>query len=214
MKTVPPDIPLNVTPGPARKQLSPAENGEFLRRQAEFEAAYRCAGEPLALLDALRDAWWSRQTVPGWLVTNIGDALIRQRTDEEAERYWDRMRHVQRYIIVRDLRRKEHTKDSALDVAVKILADQRAAASRRTIEGSYDKVERSLKQRERESEFFYLVALVDELGCAIGNGSSTVMSDGTYVNGTYVSSDYVGADYQQFNGHTVAIDGGRRPGKV
>jgi hypothetical protein len=213
MTTTAPDIPLRITARPTFKPLSPAENGEFLRRQAEFEAAYRCTGEPLALLDALRDAWWSRQTVPGWLVTNIGDALIRQRTDEEAERYRDKMRHVQRYIIVRDLRRKEHTKDNALDVAVKILADQRAAASRRTIEGSYDKVERSLKQRGRESEFFYLVALVDErIGCTIGNGGSTVVSDGTL---TYVSSDYVGADYQQFNGHTVTIDtSARRPGKV
>src|SRR5262249_4189962 len=136
MKTAPPDIPLRITGRPIHKPLSPAENDEFLRRQAEFEAAYRRTGEPLALLDALRDAWSSRQAVPGWLLADIGNALIRQRTDAEAERYRDRMRHVRRYIIVRDLRRKEHTKDSALDVAVKILADQRAAAERATIEKS------------------------------------------------------------------------------
>src|SRR5262245_687810 len=189
MKTDQRDIPPNVTPGPVHKQLSPAESDEFLRNQAEYEAAYRRTGEPLALLDALRDVWWSRQTVPGWLVTNLGDALIRSRTDAEAERYRDRMRHVQRYIIVRDLRRKEHTKDSALDAAVKILADQRAAAERGTSEKSYERVKIDLKQRDRESEFFYLVAAVDE-----GNGGSE----------TYCSSDYVGADWQQFNGHTRA----------
>jgi hypothetical protein len=213
MTTAPPDIPPRVSNRPFHKPLSPAEEDEFLLKQAEFEAAYRCTGDPLALQEALNHAWFSRQTVPGWLMREIGYALIRSRTDEEAERYQDRMRHVRRFIIVRDLRRKEHTKDNALDVAVKILADQRAAASRRTIEGSYDKVERSLKQRGRESEFFYLVALVDErIGCTIGNGGSTVVSDGTL---TYVSSDYVGADYQQFNGHTVTIDtSARRPGKV
>jgi hypothetical protein len=163
MTTTPTDIPLRVASRPTFKQLSSAENEEFLRRQAAFEAAYRRTGEPLVVLDALRDAWWSRQTVPGWVLFDIGNAVISARTNEAAERYRDRMRHVQRYIVVRDLRRKDHTKDSALDAAVKILADQRAAASRRTIEGSYDKVERSLKQGGRESEFFYHVALVDEL---------------------------------------------------
>jgi hypothetical protein len=192
MTTTPPDIPLRVTARPRFKLLSSAENEEFLRRQAEFEAAYRRTGEPLALLDALRDAWWSRQTVPGWVVTDIGAALIRQRTDKEAERYRDRMRHVQRYIIVRDLRLKGYTKDSALDAAVKVLADQRAAAERATIEKSYDLVRRDLERQGIASEFFYLVA---------GHGDSTVGSDGT---STYCSSDYVGSDYQQFNGHTVA----------
>ena len=82
------------------------------------------------------------------------------------------MRHIQRYIAVRNLRRNGHTKDSALNEAVDFLAkqrvaasppvDRRAVASRRTIEASYDKVERSLKRQGRESEFFYLVALVDE----------------------------------------------------
>jgi hypothetical protein len=172
MTTTPTDIPLRVTNRPTFKQLSSAENEEFLRRQAEFEAAYRRTGEPLVLLDALRDAWWSRQTVPGWVLHDVGNALISARTDEAAERYRDRMRHVQRYIVVRDLRRKDHTKDSALDEAVDLLAEQqmaacdaprRAVASRRTIEGSYDKVERSLKQWGRESEFLYLVAFVDEL---------------------------------------------------
>jgi hypothetical protein len=151
-------------------------------------------------LDALRDAWWSRQTVPGWVVTDIGNALIRQRTDEEAERYRDRMRHVQRYIVVRDLRGNDHTKDRAVDAAVAILAAQRAAAERGTIEKSYDRVRRDLERQGTASEFYYLVALVDELG----HGCSTVVSDGT---STYCSSDYVGSDYQQFNGHTVADRG-------
>jgi len=163
MTTTPTDIPLKVTARPIFKQLSAAENAEFLRRQAEFEAAYRRTGEPLALLDALRDAWWSRQTVPGWVLHDIGNALISARTDKAAERDRDRMRHVQRYIVVRDLRRKGHTKDSALDQAVEVLAKQRAAAVRGTIEKSYDKVERSLKQEKHESEFCYHVALADEL---------------------------------------------------
>jgi hypothetical protein len=162
MTTIPPDVPPQVTDRPIFKQLSPAENDEFLRKQAEFEAAYRCTGDPLVLWDALRHAWWSRQTVPGWLVLPTGNALIEQRTDEVAERYRDRIRHVRRFTLVRNLRRKGNTKDGALDKAVEFLADESAAASRRTIEDSYDVVKRDLQRRGRESEFFYFVADVDQ----------------------------------------------------
>jgi hypothetical protein len=147
--------------------LSPAEDDDFLCRQTEFEATFRRTGDPLALWDALRHAWWSRQTIPGWLVVEIGNALIRSRTDEEAERYRQRQRHVRRFIVVRSYRRKGLTKDAALDRAVRSLAGEPAAASRRTIEFSYDKVERDLKRRGRESEFFYFVALADRDGVSL-----------------------------------------------
>jgi hypothetical protein len=157
MTTTPPDIPLTVTDRPVHKPLSPAENDGFLRKQAEFEAAYRRTDEPLVLSEALHHVWFSQQTVPGWLNGEIGEALIRARTDKEAERYRDRMRHVRRFVIVHSLRRKGYTKDIALDRAVKLLAGEGAAASRRTIEVSYDTVKRDLKRRGRESEFFYFV---------------------------------------------------------
>jgi hypothetical protein len=160
---------LTVIDRPPFTELSPADEQEFLREQAMYEAAYRRTGDPQVLFDALNHAWWSRQTVPGWLVLANGAALIEQRTDEQGERYRERMRHIQRYIAVRDLRQtvdertgKKYTKDSALNKAVALLAEQHAAASRRTIEDSYDKVKRDLEQHERESEFFYLVALVDQ----------------------------------------------------
>jgi len=162
MKTAPPDIPPNVTRGPVHKQLSPAEYDDFLRKQAEYEAAYRRTGDPLALQEALSHISFSRQTVPLWLMQNIRDALLRQRTDEEAERYRDRKRHVRRFILVRNLRRKGRTKDAALDLAVELLAAERAAVSRRTIQDSYDTVKRDLNLRGRESEFFYFVAESDQ----------------------------------------------------
>jgi hypothetical protein len=162
MPTIPPDVPSQVIDRPIFKQLSPAENDDFLRKQSEFEAAYRCTGDPLALAAALRHAWWSRQTVPAWLALEIGNALIRLRTDEEAERYRERMRHVRRFTLVHNLRHKGKTKDGALDLAVEFLADEPAAASRRTIEDSYDVVKRDLKRLGRESEFFYFVADEDQ----------------------------------------------------
>lgn len=171
MTTTPPDIPRRIT-WAFYKQLSPDEEREFLCKQAEFEAAYRRTGDPLVLWNAILHAWSLRQTLPNWLMLPFGKVLIEQRTDEVAERHRERMRHIQRYIAVRNLRRNGHTKDSALNEAVDFLAkqrvaasppvDRRAVASRRTIEASYDKVERSLKRQGRESEFFYLVALVDE----------------------------------------------------
>ena len=161
-KKIPPDIPLPVRDRLPFKPLSPAENEEFLRRQVEFEAAYRRTGDPEVLFSAILHAWWSRQTIPGWMVLDIGNALIRNRTDKEIERYHDRMRDVRRYIVVRDLREKKgRTKPAALECAVKFLAGEPAEGTWRTIEVSYDKVRKSLEREGRESEFFYLVALFD-----------------------------------------------------
>lgn len=147
---------------------------EFLRKQAEFEAAYRTTGDPQVLWHALLHAWSSQQTVPKWLVWDIGPALIEQRTDAVAERYRERMRHVQRYIVVRDLRSDGHTKDSALDQAVESLAQQRAAAERGTIEDSYDRVRRDLDRQKNASEYFYLVALLPEAPALAPRADSTI----------------------------------------
>ena len=163
------DIPRRVRNRPSFAALAPEAEQEFLHKQAGFEAAYSTTGDPQVLVHALLHAWSSGQTIPGCVVMNIGNALIKQRTDKVADRYLERMRHVHRYIVIRDLRRtvdertgKKYTKDSALDAAVKILAKQRAAASRRTIEDSYDRVRRDLERQGSASEFFYLVELVPE----------------------------------------------------
>ena len=92
----------------------------------------------------------------------IGATLIRLRTDEEAERYRDRMRHIQRFLVVRDLRRKGHTKDTALDRAVGMLDGEPAGSVRGTIEKSYNTVRKDLQRRGRDSEFFLLIALIDQ----------------------------------------------------
>jgi hypothetical protein len=146
---------------------------EFLRQQAEFEAAYRTTGDPQVLWHALLHAWSSRQLPSGRVVLDIGSVLIEQRTDEAARRYRDRMRHVQRYIVVRDLR-SNRTKNSAVDAAVEILAAQRAAAERETIEKSYDLVKRDLERQGNTSEFFYLVALVPEAPALAPRADSTL----------------------------------------
>jgi hypothetical protein len=156
------DIPPRVRNRPVFAALSPEDEQEFLRQQAGFEAAYRATGDPQALCHALLHVWSSRQTPPAWVVRDILNALIEQRTDEAAERYRERMRHVQRYLAVRDLRSKGHKKDDALDQAVEVLARQRAAAARGTIEDSYNRVRRDLERQRNASEFHYLVVLVPE----------------------------------------------------
>jgi len=169
-------IPRRVGDRPNFKQLSPAENDEFLRKQAGFEAAYRTTGDPQVLWHALLHLWASKQTPPAWIVRDLGSALIERRTDEVAERYRERMRHVQRYVAVQDLRDAGHTKDSALDQAAEspALAMQRAAAERGTIASSYDRVRKDLKRRGRESEFFYLVELVPEAHALAPTADSTL----------------------------------------
>src|SRR5262249_15127052 len=92
----------------------------FQSKQAEYEAAYRGTGEPLALYEALLNAsaYLQFPAELNWLVEALGDTSMRGRTDQTARRFRERMRHVQRYRCVRDLRQKGHKKDRALDLAV------------------------------------------------------------------------------------------------
>jgi hypothetical protein len=182
MTTTPPDV-------------QPAENDDFLRKQAELEAAYRTTGDPQVLWHALLHAWSSRQTIPAWLVWDIGAALIGQRTNKAAERYRERLRHVQRYIVVRDLRNavnehtgKKYTKNKALDLAEEALAKQRAKVERGTIERSYDQVRQDLERRESASEFFYLVELVPEAPALAPRADTTLFT----ADSTITTADIAG----------------------
>src|SRR5262245_9495689 len=122
----------------------------FQRKQAEYEAAYRRTGEPLALCEALLHAQAAQQLTPDWLVTALRDIVMRDRTDQAVERFRERMRHVQRYRCVRDLRQKGHIKDCALDLAVEKLEATEAAGVRSTIGYSYDLVSRDLRRKKHE----------------------------------------------------------------
>jgi hypothetical protein len=161
----------------------------FEREQAKFEAAYRRTGEPLALYETLLHATAAKQLTPRWLVEALGKVILQGRTDQTAERFRERMRHVQRYRCVRDLRQKGHIKDCALDLAVTALEGTDAAGARPTIEHSYDLVRRDLKRTEQESEYFYLVARADP---AVVPVSVTRRSDGaTVINGVALQSSGV-----------------------
>jgi hypothetical protein len=133
----------------------------FERKQAEFEAAYRRTEDPLILYEALRHVQAARQMPPDWLMEACGDSILRDRTDQTAERFKERMRHVQRYRCVRNLRLEKHTKDRALDLAVDRLEPKGERAARSTIEESYNRVSRDLKRAGRDSEYFLLVARSD-----------------------------------------------------
>jgi hypothetical protein len=152
------NIPPKVKNRPAFRKLSPDEEEAFLREQAEYEAAYRRTGQTLALWEALKHVHREGQTVPDWLTWNSFEPLVTTATTgEKAERYRERLRHVQRYICVRDLWRKEGTKERALDQAVVDLRAEGAAAARSTIADSFDLVRKSLEREGRESEFFFFV---------------------------------------------------------
>jgi hypothetical protein len=135
----------------------------FQRKQAEYEAAYRRTGEPLALYEALLNAraYLQFPAELDWLVAAVGNIIKRDRTDQTAERFRERMRHVQRFRCVRDLRQKGHTKDQALDLAVAAFEARGEATKRSTIDASYNTVSRDLKRKGRESEYFLLVARSD-----------------------------------------------------
>ncbi len=149
------------------RPLSPDEEREFRNAQAKYEAAYRSGGDPRVLLSAFMHVWWAGQTLPRWLVPAIGELIAKSQTKEEAERFQERMRHVSRFICVRDLRRIpateggrrkwKYTRDEARDLAAEKLKGTGAFASRATIEDSYDRVRKDLELYGRESEFFFYV---------------------------------------------------------
>jgi hypothetical protein len=164
-----------------------AEN--FQRKQTEYEAAYRRTGEPFTLYQALLNAGAYLQLPPelDWLVTAVGNAIMGNRTKDTAERFKERMRHVQRYRCVRDLRQKRPNKDGVLECLTKNQALKLATvklkaagdtATQRTIENSYDRVSRDLKRKKHESEFFWLVARSDPTVVPV---SVTRRSDGMVV---------------------------------
>jgi hypothetical protein len=135
----------------------------FQRKQAECEAAYLNTGEPQALVEALRNARGYPQlpTELNWLMVAAGEFIMRSITAQMAERFKERMRHVQRYRCVRDFRRKGHKKELALDLAMAELEATDAKGALPTIRDSYDRVYRDLKRVKHESEYFYLVARSD-----------------------------------------------------
>jgi len=112
------------------------------------------------LCHALVRAYSSGRPFPRWLVWHTLETLVAQRTGAATRGYYDRLRHVQGYTVVLNLRSNGHTKDDALDAAVGILAAQRAAAERETIERSYDLVRQDLDRQGQASAFYYLVTLV------------------------------------------------------
>ena len=125
------DIPPEIIDRPAFTKLSPDDERAFLRVQAEWHAAYRRTGDPLALWEALSHVQRSGQTVPDWLRMAFFKIVIGATANSLAERYRERERHVRRYICVRDLREtvnkhtgKKHTKDEALDQTVKGYASE------------------------------------------------------------------------------------------
>ena len=142
----------------------------FQRKQAEYEAAYHRTEEPFVLVEALwhADAYLQFPADLNWLVTAVGERIMKDRTDDMAECFKERMRHVRRYRCVRDWRNRHpddsdalYTKNQALKLAAAELEAAGEAAAQRTIEDSYDRVSRDLKRAGQKSEFFWLVARSD-----------------------------------------------------
>ena len=138
-----------------------ADLKNFHRKQAEYEAAWRRTEDPLVLDEALLHADAAEQPLPDWLVTAVGNAIMKGRTDEVAERFRERDRHVQRYRCFRDLRKKGHAWNDALNLAAAKLEATDAAGMPSTIEKSYMRVKHDLELAGRESEYFFLVARSD-----------------------------------------------------
>ena len=137
-----------------------ADLKNFHRKQAEYEAAWHRTRDSLAVYEALLNADAAEQPLPDWLVTAVGNIIMKGRTDQTAERFRERMRHVQRYRCIRDLRRK-HIRERALDLAVTALEAKGEGAARSTIADSYDQVSRDLKKAGPKSEYYFLVARSD-----------------------------------------------------
>jgi hypothetical protein len=138
-----------------------ADLKNFHRKQAEYEAVWRRTADLLALEEAVHNADLAEQPLPDWLVTAVTNFIMKCRTDQMTERFRERMRHVQRYRCVRDLRQKKHSRERALDLAVAALEAKGEGAARSTIADSYDRVRRDLKKAGSNSEYYFLVTRSD-----------------------------------------------------
>jgi hypothetical protein len=140
-----------------------ADLKNFRRKQAEYKAAYRATKEPRVLYEALLNAraYLRFPAELNWLVKALGEFSMKGRTDQTAERLRERMRHVQRYRCVRNLRQEGHSYGDALKQAAVKLADTDDPAAESTIEKSYNKVNQDLEQKGPRSEYHLLVAQSD-----------------------------------------------------
>ena len=141
-----------------------ADLKNFQRKQAEYEAAYLCTGDPLVVYEAMLHARAAGQVSPNWMMQAMGNILLKSRTDRTVERFQDCMLHVHRYRCVRDLRQKLGelgSKDCALDLAVEQFAAKGDTTARSTIKDSYDRVSRDLNRLGRDSKYYHLVVQSD-----------------------------------------------------
>src|SRR5262249_60649313 len=90
---------------------------------------------------------------------------MKNRTDGIAERFKERMRHVQRYRCVRDWRNRHpddsdvlYTKNQALELAAAELEAAGETTAQKTIDNRYDRVSRDLKRLGRKKEFCRFVS--------------------------------------------------------
>jgi len=68
-----------------------------------------------------------------------------RRSKKQAERFRESRRHLERYTLVRELRKAGATLEKAVDLAAKRLVGSDAAAATDTIEKSYKNVKSNLK---------------------------------------------------------------------
>jgi hypothetical protein len=127
--------------------LPPADRAKYEERMSGLKQAWDATRDPAYFREAFTWSFLYRQPTPRWLY-EAGDTIAAgRRTKQHDERYLDGQRHLLRYEMVRAFREAGWTEDEALDKACERLREMGAAASRSTIEDSYDRIWRELQAK-------------------------------------------------------------------
>jgi hypothetical protein len=138
--------------------LPPAIRKRFEERLTECRRTWEETGDPLAVAEAISWVYFHRQTIPPWLEDAAIRSLARLRTDQQARRHREAMRHWGRWRWVKDGIEDGLTWDQAYDRAARMLAGDAEVdveSIRESVRKSYQLVQRKVRSR-RTGEFWFL----------------------------------------------------------
>jgi hypothetical protein len=139
------NIPKDANGNPVFLILPPHDRARYEEWMAEYEQAWRTTKDPIYFRAASTVNFIHRQPQPRWLYEAGDEIAAGRRTKRHEQRYLDALRHCLRYETVSHLRAEGLTLEEALTKAGEKLERMGLAASRYTIEDSYDRMVREIR---------------------------------------------------------------------
>jgi len=139
----------------APKELTPEAKATYDKQMKACEVAWRTTDEPLAIAEAITLVYLFRQSMPAWVEAAAVSIIIEKRTDNQARRHRESMKHMWRYMSVHGFRKRGIPLGEAAARAQEGLKGTDICAAVDTIIDSYWKVRHDI-EAGRQAEYFFL----------------------------------------------------------